>query len=510
MRTGRRQLAASPVLIGAVTLLIAIVAVFISYNANQGLPFVPTYQLKVELPNGAKLVPGNEVRAGGFRVGSVEEITSVRRRVDGEVRSVAQLDLQLDKEIEPLSVDSSFGVRPRSALGLKYIEVTPGRSERTFEDGATVPLRNAGEITPELEDVLSTFQPETRSDSQAALEGFGDAFAGRGSDLNIAIRELNPFVQHLLPVMENLSDPDTELRNLFPALGAAAAEAAPVAAVQARLFGQMADTFAAISRDPEALRETIEESPPTLAVATDSFRVQTPFLARFADVSRELQPGAAELRRALPLVNEALRAGIPAFRQTPELSERTEQLFVALEDLSENPNTLLALRDLRRAVQGGRPAMEFFAPYQTVCNYLVYFLNPLGTHQSAAVPGGSSQRILAKLVDTTQPNSLGSTESVRPVDVPVDQDPQASSQQALHTQYAGPAVDSRGRANCGSGQTGYMNRLVTDPRWPPDDSVRGFVGGGSHVVLDPRVPGGPAGGTFKARELGIDSVEDVP
>jgi virulence factor Mce-like protein len=510
MRTGRRQLAASPVLIGAVTLLVAIVAVFISYSANQGLPFVPTYQLKVELPTGAKLVPGNEVRAGGFRVGIVEEITSVRKRVDGEVRSIAELDLELDSTIEPLSVDTQIGVRPRSALGLKYVELVPGTSEETFADGDTVPLENAGEITPELEDVLATFPPETRSDSQAALEGFGDAFAGRGQDLNIAIRELNPFLRHLLPVMENLSDPDTELRNFFPALGAAAAEAAPVAEVQARLFGQMADTFAAMSRDPDALRQTIEESPPTLAVATDSFRVQTPFLARFADVSRELQPGAEELRRALPLVNDALQAGIPAFRQTPELSERTEQLFVALEDLSEDPNTLLALRDLRRAVVGGRPAMEFFAPYQTVCNYLLYFLNPLGTHQSAAVLGGTSQRILAKLVDTTQPNSLGTTESVRPVDVPTDQDPQASSQQALHTQYAGPAVDSQGRANCGSGQTGYMNRLVTDPRWPPDDSVGGFVGGGSHVVLDPRVPGERAGGTFKARELGIDSVEDVP
>ncbi len=510
MRTGRRQLAASPVLIGAVTLLVAIVAVFISYSANQGLPFVPTYQLNVEMPNGAKLVPGNEVRAGGFRVGMVEEITSVRRRVDGEVRSIAQLDLKLDSQIEPLSVDSRFGVRPRSALGLKYVEVQPGRSERTFEDGATVPVRNAGEITPELEDVLSTFQPETRGDSQAALEGFGDAFAGRGTALNIAIRELNPFLQHLLPVMENLSDPDTELRNLFPALGAAAAEAAPVAAVQARLFGQMADTFAAMSRDPDALRETIEESPPTLAAATASFRVQTPFLARFADVSRRLQPGAEELNRALPLLNDAVQAGVPAFRQTPELSERTEQLFVALEDLVENPNTLIALRDLRIAVQGGRPAMEFFAPYQTVCNYLVYFLNPLGTHQSVAVQGGTSQRILAKLADALQPNTLASTESVRPVDVPTDQDPQASNEQSLHTQYAGPAVDSQGRANCGSGQTGYMNRLVTDPRWPPDSSAGGFVGGGSHVVLDPRVPGGPAGGTFKARELGIDGLEDVP
>src|SRR5918992_1338003 len=455
MGTGRRQLAASPVLIGAVTLLVAIVAVFVSYNANQGLPFVPTYQLKAELPTGAKLVPGNEVRAGGFRVGLVKEITSVRKRVDGEVRSIAQLDLELDKQVEPLSVDTEVGVRPRSALGLKYIELVPGDSEETFADGDTVPLENAGEITPELEDVLATFPAQTRRDSQAALEGFGDAFAGRGEDLNIAIRELNPFLRHLLPVMENLSDPDTELRNLFPALGAAAAEAAPVAEVQARLFGQMADTFAAVGRDPDALRETIEESPPTLATATGSLRVQTPFLARFADVSRRLQPGAEELRSALPLVNDAVQAGVPAFRQTPPLASRTEDLFVALEDLSENPNSLLALRDLRIAVRGTRPAMEFVAPYQTVCNFFVYFFNPLGTHQSAPVPGGASERILAKLAGGRKEKTPGTPESTRPGDVPADEDPQASNEQSLHTQYGGPAVDSSGRADCQAGPTRY-------------------------------------------------------
>ena len=68
---------------------------------------------------------------------------------------------------------------------------------------------------------------------------------------------------------------------------------------------------------PQALRETIEESPPTLQAATESFQVQTPFLARFAAVSRDLQPAAAELPRTLPLVNDALQAGVPAFRQTP-------------------------------------------------------------------------------------------------------------------------------------------------------------------------------------------------
>ena len=78
MRRGTRQLSASPVLIGAVTVMIAIVAVFISYQANNGLPFVPTYQLEAQVPNAAKLVKGNEVRAGGFRVGIVKDIKSDR------------------------------------------------------------------------------------------------------------------------------------------------------------------------------------------------------------------------------------------------------------------------------------------------------------------------------------------------------------------------------------------------------------------------------------------------
>jgi virulence factor Mce-like protein len=509
MRDGRRQLAASPVLIGAATVLVAIVAVFISYNANQGLPFVPTYKLDVELPNAAKLVVGNEVRAGGFRVGVVDGIHAVRRTANGKERSIALLDLKLDKRIEPLPVDTRFGVRPRSALGLKYVELVPGRARKTFQSGDTVPLRNASAVAPELEDVLSTFAPRTRVDSQKALLGFGDAFAGRGQDINTTIRALRPFFARLDPVMRNLSDPRTELSKLVPALGAAAAEVAPVAEVQARLFGDLADTVAAIDRDPQALRQTIAESPATLSAATASLRVQTPFLANFADVSRRLQPAAAELRRTLPAINGALGAGVPAFRETPQLANRVQQLLQALQNLSENPNTLLALQDLRRGVQVSKPAFQEIAPYQTVCNYLVYFFNPLGTHQSEIVPGGTDQRILPKLADLTQVNNLGATESIRPVDVPTDQNPKTGTLEALHSQFPQPAVDSKGQADCQSGQTGYMNRLITGGRYPPDSSAGGFIGGGSHVVVDGDTPG-LAGGTFKSRQLGIGNLKDVP
>ena len=70
-RRSGSALSASPVLVGAVTVLVTIVAVFLSYNANSGLPFVPTYDLKANLPNAAQLVEGFEVRIGGARVGVI-------------------------------------------------------------------------------------------------------------------------------------------------------------------------------------------------------------------------------------------------------------------------------------------------------------------------------------------------------------------------------------------------------------------------------------------------------
>ena len=104
MRRGGAALAASPTMIGAITVLITIVTVFLAYNANTGLPFVPTYRISVEVPNANTLVRGNEARIGGVRVGLVESIEPVQHD-DGTV--TAKLDLKLDSDVEPLPVDST-------------------------------------------------------------------------------------------------------------------------------------------------------------------------------------------------------------------------------------------------------------------------------------------------------------------------------------------------------------------------------------------------------------------
>jgi virulence factor Mce-like protein len=501
------------VLVGAVTVLVSIIAVFIAYNANAGLPFVPTYDLKAEIPTGNKLVKGNEVRVGGFRVGVVDDITPKVVEEDGERKSVAVMAMKLDKTVEPLATDSTIKVRPRSALGLKYVELTPGHGRSTYTAGDTMPLRNSSEGL-ELEDVFATLDEPTRENSRASLEGFGDAFAARGNSLNTAIQALNPFFRSLQPVMTNLSDRDTQLDQFFLQLGRASAQVAPVARVQADLFSNMATTFEAIGRDPRALQATIEKSPPTIDASVSSFRVQRPFLADFADLSRRLRPAVRELPRSLPAVNRAFRVGTPILPRTVDLNGRLRRAFVELEDLFENPNTLLTIRDLRTTLSVTRPALEFIAPYQTVCNYFNYFFHPLGEHQSTVVQGGTVQTQGVKTVNQEQPNTYGDIQASRPWDVPPGMDPVGAEAlgQPLGRAYATPyqpAVDAQGNADCQNGQNGWVRGpLAPGARYGPGTLSDGTPTGGNAPVLLNNYPI-LSGGTFKSRELGLNNLQDV-
>src|SRR3954454_7848575 len=136
-RRGSASIVANPVLVGAVTTLVIVVAVFLSYNANNGLPFVPTRSLFVELKNGSEVVKGNDVREGGFRVGVVEDMVPSRME-SGHVGAKGKL--KLDRRVGALRADTTFTVRQRGSLGLKYIQLDKGRARKTFADGATVPL----------------------------------------------------------------------------------------------------------------------------------------------------------------------------------------------------------------------------------------------------------------------------------------------------------------------------------------------------------------------------------
>jgi virulence factor Mce-like protein len=488
MRKTGAGIASNPVLVGGVTILVVIVAVFLSYNANQGLPFVPTTSLKVRVPNGANLVPGNDISSGGSRVGVIDDMRPIRMP-DGKV--IAELDLKLDKKIGDIPVDSNFRIRPRSALGLKYLELDEGTSKKTFQNGDTVPV-SQGSTATDIDEVLKMFDAPTRKASQENLQGFGDTFAGRGMSLGRTIEELPRFLQHLQPVMTNLADPNTQLDRFVSELADAARIVAPVSKQNAALFTSLATTFEALGRDPEALKATISKSPPTMDTAIASFRVQRPFLANLKGFGEDFTPATAELRDALPTLNRAVEVAIPVNRRAPQLNDELAKTLDQLRQLAQAPGTLPGVRGLGATVNTLNPQLRFYGPYITVCNSANYFFTYLAEHFSEPDTTGSAQRALA---NTAPPQDDGV--GAMGADEPANGKGAVGTQQFAQNQPYGAAITPDGRADCETGQRGWLERNAggLDPQY--------------RVNLNPRTPGAqgptftgasrvPAGQTFTA------------
>ena len=475
---------ANPVLVGAVTVLVVIVAVFLSYNANNGLPFVPTTSLKVRFSNGENLVKGNEIRSGGFRVGVVGDMKPVQL---SEGRVGAELTLKLDKAIGDVPEDSRWRIRPRSALGLKYLELTEGRSQTAFKDGDTVPLERT-RTNVDLDEVFEMFDAKTRRASQLNLQGFGDSFAGRGAAVGRTVEEAPRLFGNLEPVARNLAAPGTDLPSFFKELGDAARVIAPISKTNARLFTTMADTWEAVGRDPEALQQFLEKQPATMDAAISSFQVQRPFLRELTTFSNDFSGATAELRGALPDINPALETGTRVQKRVPELNERLEGTFAALQDLTSAPSTSAAIRGLTATVNSLNPQMRFYGPFVTVCNAPNYFFTYLAEHFSEADSTGQAQRAL---LNTTgrQDDSLGSIGADEPAN---GNEVLEGNKQYLHANPYGAAVTPDGRADCEAGQRGYLERNARyyDKRFKIEQDARTPGAQGPTYAGRARVPKG--------------------
>jgi virulence factor Mce-like protein len=366
-RSGISGVASSPVLVGAVTVLVVIVAVFLAYNANNGLPFVSTYNLKARVPNADALVKGNEVRIGGVRVGTVRSVVPVQLE-NGDV--AAELSLRLDKSAEPLPVDSTITVRPKSALGLKFLQVTPGKSDEGFEAGETIPVSSAKPEPVDIDEFFNMFDEKTRQGIRQNLAGFGNALAGRGPQINEALGSLRRLVVSGQPILRKIVEPSTNFAGFWRSLEALAATVAPVAETQAQMFVALDRTFAAFARVSRPyIQETIEKSPPTLDEVNAGLPVLRPFLRSSGRFFTALRPGVKALAETSPVIAESLHAGIPVLNASPVLNNQLEPTAQALVDFQEAPGVFSGLELLTDTNQVLKPSLRRIVPSQTVCNY---------------------------------------------------------------------------------------------------------------------------------------------
>ena len=446
-RTPLQALASSPTMVGAITTLIVIVAVFLAYNANNGLPFVPTYRVNVDIPNAARLVRNNEVRIGGHRVGVVESISAVsagrsagsapsreghrrryrrgarhrhlgrsarrrRRPADPEARrerraAAAGLDLPGPLQVvlrpqvprdhpgrrRPARRRASPSTAPTTStapdddddqiLSLDEADENPGAADGTFIDQT------------EFDDIGNTFDQRTRNAGRQNLLGFGNALAGRGASLNLAIESLNPLFTNLKPVAKVLDAAGHPLRALVPrARGRRPDRRAGCRRSRPSCSPTWRSPSARSAPTREALQETIPEGPPTLQTGIDVLPAQQTFLAEFTELSRRLQPGRPPAAPGAARPQQAVAIGTPVLlNRTPQMNRDLRAVFVQLEDLVDQPTTLTTLQRLQETFDKSDSLAECVTPAQTVCNYWNYWMTLLPEHLTEKDSTGFTQRV---------------------------------------------------------------------------------------------------------------------
>jgi ABC-type transporter Mla subunit MlaD len=380
----------SPVLIGALTVLVVIIAVALAYNANTGLPFVPTYDLHVQAADASELQKGDDVNLGGALVGIVGSVTPSRTHSG---RPIALLNLKLYKNIEPLPSDTRFTVRLKGAIGLKYLDVSLGHARTNFANNATVPLSHSG-TSVDFDQVLSMFNPKTRKGVNDTTIGFGQALAGRGYDLNHAISRLGPLFANLAPVAANLASPNSNLAGFFRGLERFSGALEPVAATQAALFGNLDTTFTSLAGVAPSLSNTISATPHAFDATIQGSPTIRPFLTDTASLLHQLSPGFATLKTSAPLLASAFATGRRTLPPTAALDNQTVLLSQKLESFSANPAVEGGLKRLTKTAGDLRKPLAFLTPVQATCNYPSLFLRNVASTLSEHVSDGSFLRFV--------------------------------------------------------------------------------------------------------------------
>ena len=345
-KSSRRPWYSDVRVVGSAIVVAAAVVMYISYTAQNGLPWTPTYSVQIAVPDAGKLIKNTDVKVGGARVGQVLKVEAVPRK--GKVPPHAVLDVKLTKDIAPLPADTTAEVRLASVLGGKYVEIVPGRSRRTIPENGRLPLSQAT-ASVEIEDGLSVFDREGRSSLRRVIGTLGEALAGRGQDMNETIGTTAAMLPGLQRVLATLSAQDTRLGAFVRGAAAATGALAPLSSELGPLIANTAGTLAALDDAGDSLGQSIEEFPPAAGAAEGALRTLGPVLDDTVAISRDLRPAARTLGPASRRLSQTARTAIRIDPKVARLGPPVDAALGAVGVFSRNPASRTSLKLLGSA-----------------------------------------------------------------------------------------------------------------------------------------------------------------
>lgn len=336
-----RNLSRDTLVLGLVTLAVTAVVVGISYRAQNGLPWLSTYSIHADVPDGAKLLKNADVRIGGARVGQVLGIHAEPGR-DGRP-PFTRLDLALDASQGPLPVDTTSEVRLASVLGGKFLDLVPGESEQKIPEDGVIALENAKPAI-DTDEALLVFDSKSRTAIRAMISELGNSVAGRGTALNQTIGAAAGALPAADRVLGVLVASKTDLPGFIRGTASASRALRSVAADLPGLLDDSTTTLAAL--DDDALDRVVAGTPPAQASTITALDTVNPVLEDAAAIAEDLRPASEVLESSLARIDSAMRKATPVTRSIGGLAGPMNEALRAVDAFSKNPAAAGAIRAL--------------------------------------------------------------------------------------------------------------------------------------------------------------------
>lgn len=206
------------------------------------------YEVTVFFPDALNLAEGAAVKIDGARIGRVEEVSTEKFQ--------AKVKLAVNGDT-PLPQDSTFRLRPTTALGELFVEVLRGEAKKPLESGAVVDAANT-RAAPTVEDGLAAasllINGGSLSQIKTIVSEINTALEGRTGTVKEFIRGADRLVSSLNDgrtdldgLLRALAETSTLLNEREKEINAAIDLAGPAAKVLRRNSGKVTDLLVEVA-----------------------------------------------------------------------------------------------------------------------------------------------------------------------------------------------------------------------------------------------------------------------
>ena len=336
------------------------------------------YRVTASFAEASQLATEADVRISGVPVGKVKTIEADARTGRSDVT------FELDPEFAPLPEDARAILRQKTLLGETYVELTPGSAGGPkLAEGGRLAEGRVSE-TVELDEILRTFDPETREAFQSWMASQAAAIDGHGRDINDALGNLGPFADDAAELVDILNRQEPAVRRLISDTGVVF-EALTERNDQLRELIENADrVFATTAQRDRALQEAFialptfqRESRETVQRLEEFARATDPLVTQLRPAARELSPTLVDLGLLAPDL-------AAFFRESNALIDASETGFPAAERVLEDLRPLLGQLD--PALRQLNPVLDWFGLYRS--ELTSFFANTVAATQASTVANG--------------------------------------------------------------------------------------------------------------------------